>query len=210
MIETLTGTDRSAGPTYQSLLDEDSHPVPDAMRLQNPMPPGPTKVPAEQYFSREFHDLEVEKIWKRCWQMACHEDDIPEVGDYLVYDIARLSFLIVRTAVDEFSAYYNVCLHRGRQLKQHRGKCAREFRCSFHGWAWNTDGSLKEVPCQWDFPSVTEAEYGLPKVKVGRWGGFVFINPDDESESLEEFLGDRASQFTNVPYGRRHKTAHVL
>ena len=29
MIETKTGTDRSAGVTYQSLLDEDSHPVPD-------------------------------------------------------------------------------------------------------------------------------------------------------------------------------------
>ncbi len=209
MTEILTGTDRSAGITYQTLLDEDSHPVPEVMRRESPLPPGPTKVPAMQYTSREFHDLEVEKVWKRVWQMACHEDDIPEIGDYLVYDIAHLSFLIVHSAENEYKAFYNVCLHRGRQLKQHRGKRAREFRCAFHGWAWQTDGKLKEVPCQWDFPTVTEAEYSLPEVKTGRWGGFVFINPDDNAEPLEDYLGDLSEQFPNLPYERRHKIAHV-
>ena len=209
MVETVSGTDRSAGITYQTLLDADSHPVPELYRVQSPLPPGPTVVPAEHYFSKAFHDLEVEKLWKRVWQMACHEDDIPEVGDYLVYDIAHLSFLIVRTAPDEFRAFHNACLHRGRLLKSHGGKRAREFRCSFHGWAWNTDGSLKEVPCQWDFPTVTEEAYSLPQVKVGRWGGFVFINPDADAEPLEEYLGDLSDQFPNLPYEQRYKMAHV-
>ncbi len=209
MTETLTGTARSAGPSYQSILDTDSHPVPEVMRRQNPLPPGPTRVPVERYLSREFHDLEVEKLWKRVWQMACHEDDIPEVGDYLVYDIAHLSFLVVRSGKDEFQAFHNACLHRGRLLKTHRGKRARELRCPFHGWAWNTDGSLKEIPCQWDFPGVSPDAYALPQVQVGRWGGFVFINPDPEAEPLEDFLGDLSEQFPNLPYERRYKSAHV-
>jgi len=209
MIETKTGTNRSAGVTYQTLLEEDSHPVPAMMRVESPLSPGPTVVPADRYFSKEFHDLEVERIWKRVWQMACHEDDIPGVGDYTVYDIAHLSFLIVRTAEDTFKAYHNACLHRGRLLKIHGGKQAREFRCAFHGWAWNLDGSLKEVPCHWDFPTVTEQEYGLPEVKVGRWGGFVFINPDPNAEALEGFLGSLSDQFPTLPYERRWKSAHV-
>jgi phenylpropionate dioxygenase-like ring-hydroxylating dioxygenase large terminal subunit len=209
VIETKTGTNRSAGVTYQALLNEDSHPVPDIMRVESPLPPGPTIVPADRYFSKAFHDLEVEKVWKRVWQMACHEDDIPEVGDYIIYEIAHLSFLVVRTAATEFQAYHNACLHRGRMLKAHGGKRAREFRCSFHGWAWNLDGSLKEVPCHWDFPTVTEQEYSLPAVKVGRWGGFVFINPDPGAESLETFVGDLSAQFPNLPYERRYKSAHV-
>ena len=102
MVETTTGTDRSGGVTYQQLLAEDSHPVPEIMRTESPMPPGPTIVPAERYYSKAFHDLEVEKLWSRVWQMACHEDDIPDVGDYHVYEIARLSFLVVRTGEDEF------------------------------------------------------------------------------------------------------------
>ena len=113
MTETLTGTNRSAGITYSELLDQDSHPVRDILRFDSPMEPGPTKVPVERYFSKAFHDLEVEKVWKRVWQMACHQDDIPEVGDHHVYDIAHLSFLIVRTGEDEFKAFWNACLHRG-------------------------------------------------------------------------------------------------
>lgn len=209
MVETVTDGFRSAGISYQKLLDEDSHPVPDIFRVESPMPAGPTIVPAEQYYSREFHDLEVERVWKRVWQMACHEDDIAEVGDYLKYDIAHLSFLVVRTGEEEFKAFRNTCLHRGRLLKSHGGKRAREFRCSFHGWAWHTDGSLKEVPCHWDFPTVTEQQYGLPEARVGRWGGFVFINPDPDCESLEDFLGDLSDQFPNLPYERRTKIAHV-
>lgn len=209
MVETTTDTNRSAGISYQRLLDEDSHPVPPLFRVQSPLPEGPTVVPASQYYDKAFHDLEVEKVWKRVWQMACHEDDIPEVGDYLVYDIAHLSFLIVRTGQEEFKSFYNACLHRGRMLKSHGGKCAREFRCSFHGWAWNTDGSLKEVPCQWDFPTVSARTHSLPQTKVGRWGGFVFINPDPDAQSLESYLGDLSDQFPHLPYEKRGKVAHV-
>ena len=209
MIETKTGTDHSAGITYQTLLDQDSHPIPDIMRMQSPLPPGPTKVPAERYFSQEFHDLEVEKVWKRVWQMACHEDDIPEVGDYHVYEIAHLSYLIVRTGEDTFKAYHNACLHRGRMLKIKDGKRAREFRCAFHGWAWNLDGSLKEVPCHWDFPTVTEEEYGLPEILVDRWGGFLFINPDPDAAPLADHLGTLSDQFPILPYEKRYKVAHV-
>jgi len=211
MTEILTGTNRSAGPTYQDYLDIDSHPVRDILRVESPMEPGPTLVPVERYFSKEFHDLEVEKVWKRVWQMACHEDDIPDVGDHLVYDIAELSFLLVRTGPDEIKAYWNACLHRGKLLRAQGGKWAKDLRCSFHGWCWNLDGTIKEIPCQWDFP-YAEAEperVSLPEVKVGRWHGFVFINPDVDAEPLEDYLGDLADHFTLLPYERRYKSAHV-
>ena len=210
MTETLTGTNRSGGVAYTQLLREDSHPVPDYLLRDSPIEEGePTLVPVERYTSREWHDLEVENLWKRVWQMACHEDDIPDVGDYLVYDIVGLSFLVVRVAEEEFKAYYNACLHRGRLLRQEDGKRARDLRCAFHGWTRNLDGSLKEIPCQWDFPYVDPEEQSLPEVKVGRWGGFVFINPDEDAEPFEDFVDDLASHFTNLPYEKRYKEAHV-
>ena len=209
MTETITGTNRSAGIQYKDLLDADSHPVREILRVESPMAPGPTLVPVERYFSKAFHDLEVEKVWKRVWQMACHEDDIPDVGDYHVYDIAHLSFLIVRSGPDEFKAFHNACLHRGRLLRETHGKWASELRCAFHGWSWRLDGSLKEVPCQWDFPTLEPERYCLPQVKLGRWGGFVFINPDHEAEPLEDYLGTLSEHFTLLPYEERYKVAHV-
>ena len=209
MTETTTGSNRSAGVRYGELLDADSHPVPEVLRAESPMEPGPTIVSSERYYSQEFHDLEVEKVWKRVWQMACHEDDIPDVGDYHVYDIANLSFLIVRSGPDEFKAFYNACLHRGRLLREGSGKWATELRCPFHGWSWNLDGSLKEVPCQWDFPTLDPAKTGLPEAKVGLWGGFVFINPDTDAAPLADYLGNLSDHFALLPYEQRYKQAHV-
>ena len=108
-----------------------------------------------QYTSREFFDLEVEKIWKRAWQMACHEDDMPNVGDYVPYDIAGMSFLVVRTGQDEFKAYYNACLHRGRKLRENRGGAGppSSVALSTAGLGTST-AALRQVPCQWDYPGL--------------------------------------------------------
>lgn len=209
MVETVTGTNRSAGTPYSELLDADSHPVRDILRAESPMAPGPTRVRAEVYYSRAVHEQEIEKIWKRTWQLACHEDEIRGVGDYMVYDIATLSFLVVRTSEEEIKAFHNVCLHRGRQLCDQAGKSARVFRCPFHGWSWKTDGSLNQVPCQWDFPTVTGDKYSLPEVQVGRWGGFVFINPDPQAQPLADYLGDLSEHFTLLPFEKRYKAVHV-
>jgi len=200
---------RTLNPAFQKLLDTDSHRIPEAYRRDAPMGPGPTLVPVERYISKAFHDLEVEKLWKRVWQVACHEDDLPGVGDYVPYDIAGMSFLVVRTGPDTFKAYYNACLHRGRKLREHRGKAAAELRCQFHGWTWSLDGKLMQVPCIWDFTDLKREEQSLPEVKVGRWGRFIFINPDPDCELFEDFIGDLSTQFEVLPYERRYKQAHV-
>ena len=159
---------RTLDDSFHKMLDKEVRPVPESFRRDSPIGPGPTFVPVKSYYSQEFFDLEVEKLWKRVWQMAAHEDDLPNVGDYLPYDIAGMSFLIVKSGEDEYKAYYNSCLHRGRKLREHRGKQADELRCPFHGWAWKLDGSIKQIPCEWDFPDLKRAEQSLPEVKVGR------------------------------------------
>ncbi len=210
MTETVTGTNRSKGVSYSELLDADSHPVDAILRDESRVgvPEGNTRVPASFYTSPEFHALEVEKLWGRVWQLACLEDEIPEVGDYHVYEVADLSFLVVRTN-EGIKAFRNACLHRGRVLRDGPGSGAGVLRCAFHGWAWNLDGSLKEIPCKWDFPSVREEDYALPEALVDTWHGFVFINPDRNAGSLAEFLGDLDAHFAKGQFEHRFKAAHV-
>ena len=120
----MTAIDYTQRPslTYQELLDTDSHEVPDVLRWFSPMPPSEADVPVERYTSAEFHQLEVDKVWTKVWQMACRDEDIPEVGDHLSYDIVGRSILVVRTAPEEIKAFHNVCPHRGRRLKESRGR----------------------------------------------------------------------------------------
>ena len=77
---------------------------------------GDEDIPFDCYTSREFYDLEMQRMWPRVWQWACREEHIPEIGDYYVYDIGRHSLLVVRTNVS-IKAYFNSCLDRGTRLK---------------------------------------------------------------------------------------------
>lgn len=194
---------------YHQILDSDTHEPPASYRRDAPFRAGPTRVPVERYTSQAFHDLEVERLWRRVWQFACHEDDIPEVGDFVPYDIAGLSFLVVRTANTEIKAFYNACLHRGRKLREFAGRAAEDLKCPFHGWTWDLAGNLKHVPCAWDFHELHTAEQRLPEARVAVWGRFVFINPDADCESFESFVGDLSSHFQVLPYDRLYKSAHV-
>ena len=208
MTDTTT-TRRSSGVDYQDLLDTDTRPVPDVLRLVSVPDLGDHDIPKERYLSREFHELEKERLWSRVWQVACREEDIPNVGDVEVYDICDRSYLVVRVAAGTIKAYPNACLHRGRQLKDGPSPGCSELRCSFHGYAWELDGRLKQVPCEWDFPQVSAATHSLPEVAVGTWGGFVFINPDPSAAPLESFLGDLPAQFERWPLEDRFKEVHV-
>ncbi|MGB1369511.1 MAG: aromatic ring-hydroxylating oxygenase subunit alpha [Acidimicrobiales bacterium] len=203
--------ERSPGPSWQDLLDQDSQHVPDFLRAESPYLNGFSDIPKERYISREWHDIEKTYLWSRVWQFACREEQIPEIGSYIIYDITDQSYLVTRVSEEEIKAYPNVCLHRGRLLKTYDGRCT-EFRCPFHGFAWNLNGSLKHIPAEWDFPHLeTRSEdMSLPEVKVATWAGFVFINPDPNSESLEDFLGKEIQQhFERWDLENRYIQAHV-
>ena len=202
------GTARSPGISYQQLLDTDTHPVPDVLRLESPRYAGTEDFSVERYTTREWHELEKERLWSRVWQYACRVDEIPEVGDYYVYEIVGRSYIVMRSGENEFKAFPNACLHRGRRLKDYDGHCS-EIRCAFHGFAWNIDGSFKDVPAQWDFPHVEAEAFELPKCATGVWQGFVFINPDPDCEPLEDFVAELDDQFQTWNLERRHKQAHV-
>ena len=133
MTAEANGSARSPGLSYQELLDTDTHAVPDVLRLESPKYLGSGDVDIAHYISRDWHEREVQNLWRRVWQFACRTDDIPEVGDHIIYEIVRDSYIVIRTAPDEIKAYPNACLHRGRRLKDHAGRCT-ELRCSFHGF----------------------------------------------------------------------------
>jgi phenylpropionate dioxygenase-like ring-hydroxylating dioxygenase large terminal subunit len=206
--------ERSDMETVAELLAADSLPVPEPLLEHCPSTLGPADVSTDRYTSQEIHELEVERVWKKVWQWACREEELVNIGDYYVYDVANLSVLVVRTALGSapgaIRAYQNVCLHRGTQLAVEAGNVP-VFRCPFHGWTWNIDGSLNWVPCEWDFPAVQKdrASFSLPEVQVGLWGGFVFINFDANCESLESYLENIPDHFTHYPLDNRFIAINV-
>jgi phenylpropionate dioxygenase-like ring-hydroxylating dioxygenase large terminal subunit len=127
-------------------------------------------VPKDAYLSREFLELEKERLWPKVWLMACRLEEIPNVGDYLVFDIADDSVVIVRSAADRIEAFHNVCPHRGRRLVNDTGRIG-QFVCRFHGWKFNLDGSNHEVIDRDDWKgALSDEDVSLRRVSVARCG----------------------------------------
>jgi phenylpropionate dioxygenase-like ring-hydroxylating dioxygenase large terminal subunit len=200
---------RRPGPSVQEVLAEDINPAPAVMREESPAANQSTAdVSIERYFSREWHEAEVEKVWRKTWQLACRLEHIPNVGDHVVYEIVRDSLIVIRTGPTEIRAYINSCLHRGTMLRT-EGGCVNQLRCPFHGWTWDLQGQLKIIPGQWDFPHVDKAAMNLPEAQVGTWGGFVFVNFDAGCEPLESYLENLPEHFSAFNLEDKYVAAHV-
>jgi phenylpropionate dioxygenase-like ring-hydroxylating dioxygenase large terminal subunit len=199
---------RFEGTSYQDILDQDTRQVPANLRAQAAPYLGCEPIPVANYTSQERFDQEAEKMWLRAWQMACREEEIPNVGDYLTYEIVDKSIIVVRSAEDRIQAFYNTCLHRGRKLATQPGR-KNQFRCPFHGFTWNIDGSFKEHPFPWDFQHLTDADLQLPELRLGTWGGFVFVSFSDTGPELMDVLGPLPEHFAHLHLEKKYIAFHV-
>ncbi|WP_068071605.1 aromatic ring-hydroxylating oxygenase subunit alpha [Novosphingobium lentum] len=207
------GSARCPGaPAVQDVIraDGDADRQPASYKLDAYTFLGDRDIPYERYTSREFFDLEMERMWTRTWQWACREEHIANAGDYYVYDIGPYSLIVTRTAQGEIKAYYNACLHRGTKLKPSftEGYSPR-LACPFHGWTWNLEGELEDLPCAWDFPHVDKANSRLPEARVSVWAGFVFVNLDENAMPLEEYLAPLPDHAAHADLADRYVALHV-
>ena len=72
-------------------------------------------------------DLEHERLWRRVWQIACRLEELPKVGDHIVYTIGDVRSLVVRSEPDRIVAFHNACLHRGTRRRRPIRRLAGHF-----------------------------------------------------------------------------------
>lgn len=187
------GEARHPAESTQDIIALDKNPAPAWARDVNYTYLGSEDISKDRYIEADFAAQEFAKMWPRTWQMACREDNIPQVGDYYVYDIGPYSFVVVRSAPDEIKAHYNSCLHRGTKLKPSASEGnSRDLKCPFHGWSWNLDGSIGDIPEKWDFAHLEPRKMCLPQARVERLAGFVWVCMDPAAPDLATYLGPQA------------------
>lgn len=169
-------------------------------------------VPASDYISPEFQKLEYQRMWNKVWQVACREEEISNVGDFVTYEIGDQSFIVVRTAPDTIKSFYNVCLHRGRRLTTGNGNAIR-FHCNYHGWQWNINGDIARVVDREDWKScgkMEDTDLKLTETRVDTWQGFVFINMNPDAGPLAEFLDPVPQYLDPFEYGKMRFRFYAL
>jgi phenylpropionate dioxygenase-like ring-hydroxylating dioxygenase large terminal subunit len=156
---------------------------------QPPVDNGTECYDKSPYFSPEAMGAEWEKLWTRSWLIAGVVSDIPEIGDYFLFEIGDESIIVTRTE-EGIKAFYNVCSHRGaRLLYEERGN-KKVFVCPFHSWSFHNNGELRRITDEETFqPEVIAHRPGLTPVNCEAHAGIIFICMDDEPPSLQEMIG---------------------
>ena len=148
---------------------------------------GEWMIPKGRYLDPEFLALEHERLFPNVWQMACREEELPDPGSFYEYTIGRQSILVVRQDDGSIRAMHNSCSHRGMKIIGGSGR-VDEFRCRFHGWRYDTDGTISFMFMEEEFADRPASCNNLQPVHCDTWGGWVFIHMGDEPEPLLDWL----------------------
>jgi phenylpropionate dioxygenase-like ring-hydroxylating dioxygenase large terminal subunit len=153
-------------------------------------------LPAWTYNSDELTQLEIEQLFLRNWMFVAHVSDLRRAGDYQCFEMGNERAVVVRAEDGEIRAFHNVCRHRAsRVVDADKGHCGKAFICPFHGWSYNLDGSLKNVPRPNSFGGdLDKSEYGLKTLDCEVWLGMIFIRFGGDGPAVANIFAEAAEE----------------
>ncbi|MDH3537126.1 MAG: Rieske 2Fe-2S domain-containing protein, partial [Gammaproteobacteria bacterium] len=148
-------------------------------------------LPAWTYNNDELTQLEIEQVFQRNWMFVGHVSDIPNPGDYKCFTMGNERAVVVRDQEGQVRAFHNLCRHRAsRIVADNMGHCGKAFICPFHGWSYNLDGSIRNIPRESAFPDIDRDELGLLTLDHEIWHGMIFIRFDGDGPSVAETFAE--------------------
>ena len=158
------------------------------------------------YTSPEIYKLDIDRVVSRQWQYVDHVSQLPNPGDYLVYEIDEESIIIIRGADRELRAHFNVCRHRGSRICLEPSGNVKRLVCPYHAWAYDLEGRLtaaRQMPADFD-----PGQFSLHSCRLAVLEGLMFINLQEENAADFDRIAENVMPFLK-PHGlARTKVVH--
>ena len=132
-------------------------------------------LPRPLYHDELVYRSEMQYIWRQGWLFAGHSCEIPNPGDYFVYDVDGDSVIVVRDNEGQVHALFNVCRHRGSIICEEPEGHVKRFICPYHQWTYALDGHL--LVWRGMQEGLDKAQLGLHAAHAREMEGLVFIRP---------------------------------
>ena len=147
---------------------------------------GSQSLPRQFYTSETVYKMDIQHYWNHSWIWVGHINQIPNVGDFFLFDYGYESVIIARDKNDSVNAFLNVCRHRGSRVCIEKSGNTRVFVCPYHAWTYELNGSLRAAREMED--NFKTAEYSLKKVNLRIFHGLIFICVADNPPNIDEGL----------------------
>ena len=131
-------------------------------------------LPRPFYHNELIYRAEMEYIWRQGWLFAGHSCQIPNPGDYFLFEVDGDSLIIVRGEDRQVNALYNVCRHRGSIICEEAEGHVKRFICPYHQWTYDRDGKLLLVRGMQE--ELDKSQFGLHSAHAREMEGMIFIS----------------------------------
>src|SRR5271157_1495102 len=140
-------------------------------------------LPRPFYHEELLYRAEMEYIWRQGWLFAGHSCQIPQPGDYFLYEVEGDSVILIRQDDGSVKALYNVCRHRGSVICGEPEGHVKRFICPYHQWTYDRSGRL--LLWRGMQEGLDKSELGLHPAHVREVEGFIFISLAQEPPDFE-------------------------
>ena len=138
------------------------------------------------YLDGDHHALEMDRVFARTWQYACHESEVAERNTYRTFRIGDQGLFVIRDGEGRLRAFYNVCKHRAHELLRGAGR-VRLVTCPYHAWSYDPGGRLVRAPNSGKTPGFDGSKIRLTEVGLESFCGFLFVNLDPGAAPMAEW-----------------------
>jgi len=152
-------------------------------------------LPASIYTSLDFFTFEKERLFPESWVGIGFESDVSEVGDAVPMEVGGLPLVLCRDNNSQIQVLHNVCRHRATMVLESPASGLKNFKCPYHGWVYDLDGSLLATPF-WDGTAsakrcpVEPESASLVPARSAVWNHIVFVNLSGNAPSLDSYLAE--------------------
>ncbi len=150
-------------------------------------------LPGWCYVDNEWYEREVEMLFKKNWICVGRVEQVPKAGDYYSIEIVGQPLIVIRDENQQVKVHSALCRHRGAIITEGAGHC-RALVCPYHSWTYSPSGKLLNTPGNpppmAGVAGFNMADHNLISFRTELWGGFIFVNFDENAEPLLSWLGD--------------------
>ena len=160
-----------------------------------------TAPPKAIYTLPDITAHEMDRIFASEWLCAGRADELPNPGDYMVFECGAQPLIIIRGADGALSARSNICRHRMMRLVEGRGN-TRKFSCPYHAWTYNLEGQLVGAAYMDRTTCFNKSDIQLPAVRCEEYLGWIYVCLDPDVEPVAHMLADLTEKL--LPYNMQN------
>jgi benzoate/toluate 1,2-dioxygenase alpha subunit len=148
------------------------------------------RVRTDAYADPDVFAAEMERIFARGWVYVAHESEVPAPGDYKTVSIGNQPIIVTRHEDGTVHLLYNRCRHRAAVVCREELGHSNYFRCPYHAWVYNNDGSIVGMAQATGWPKdFDKTSYGLQHLAhVASYRGLIFASLGEDAQSFDAYI----------------------